>query len=163
LATKQSAHATELRHPIEIDGWSQSPGGSTVPQRPCVSTAAIIQRALDRLELRRFRDEQGRELLDVPCALAGSRNAGARPLLPKWDDVLLAFADRTRVLPEKYRRVVIGQYGDVAQTFLVDGLVAGTWRVDDGRVLAEPLEPPSATTLRELEEERLEALALVAD
>ncbi len=67
--------------------------------------------------------------------------------------------DRTRVLPERYRRVVIGQNGDVAQTFLVDGLVAGTWRVSDGRVVAEPFEKPAASVREELEREaeRLEA------
>jgi len=34
--------------------------------------------------------------------------------------VLLAFAERTRVLPEQYRRLVIRMDGDVAQTFLAD-------------------------------------------
>jgi hypothetical protein len=123
-----------------------------------------IQRALDRLELRRFRDEQGRELLDVPRApLPNPETPAPVRFLPKWDNVLLAFADRTRVLPERYRRVVIGQNGDVAQTFLVDGLVAGTWRVDDGRVAAEPFEPLSATTRRELEDEGARLEAFLAD
>ena len=44
--------------------------------------------------------------------------------------MLLAFADRTRVLPELHRKTVIGLNGDVAQTFLVDGFVAGIWRVE---------------------------------
>ena len=123
-----------------------------------------IQRALDRLELRRFRDEQGRELFDVPRApLPDPETPAPVRFLPKWDNVLLAFADRTRVLPEKYRRVVIGQNGDVAQTFLVDGLVAGTWRVDDGRVLAEPFEPLSASTRRALEDEGERLEAFLAD
>ena len=123
-----------------------------------------IQRALDRLELRRFLDEQGQELLDVPRApLPDPETPAPVRFLPKWDNVLLAFADRTRVLPEKYRRVVIGQNGDVAQTFLVDGLVAGTWRVDDGRVVAEPFEPLSASTRRELEDEGERLEAFLAD
>jgi hypothetical protein len=119
-----------------------------------------IQRALDRLELRRFRDENGRELLDVP--------RGPRPdpdirapvrFLPKWDNVLLAFADRTRVLPEEYRKTVIRMNGDVAPTFLVDGFVAGIWRVDDGRVVVEPFAALSRSVRREVEGEagRLEA------
>ena len=119
-----------------------------------------IQRSLDRLELRRFRDEQGRELFDVPRApLPDPETPAPIRFLPKWDNVLLAFADRTRVLPEKYRRVVIGQNGDVAQTFLVDGLVAGTWRVSDGRVVAEPFEKLAASVRKELQDEaeRLEA------
>jgi Winged helix DNA-binding domain len=119
-----------------------------------------IQRALDVLELRRFRDEQGRELLDVPRApLPNPDTPAPVRFLPKWDNVLLAFADRTRVLPEEHRKRVIGQNGDVAQTFLVDGFVAGTWRVDEGRVVVEPFAPFSPEVRREVEDEagRLEA------
>ena len=119
-----------------------------------------IQAALDRLELRRFRGEDGRELLDVPDApLPDPDTPAPVRFLPKWDNALLAWADRTRILPEPYRRVVIGQNGDVAQTFLVDGLVAGTWRVADGRVVATPFAPlpPSARDALEVEAERLAA------
>jgi hypothetical protein len=122
--------------------------------------AAEIQRALDSLELRRFRDEQGRELLDVPRAPLPDPDAPAPVrFLPKWDNVLLAFRDRTRVLPEPHRRKVIGANGDVAQTFLVDGFVAGTWRADDGRVSVEPFASLPRAARREVEEEaeRLES------
>src|SRR5262249_7840456 len=79
--------------------------------------------------------------------------------LPKWDNLLLAYHVRTRVLPEPYRRKVIGQNGDVAQTFLVDGFVAGTWRADGGRVVVEPFAPLSRTVKSEVADEaaRLEA------
>ena len=120
-----------------------------------------ISRALERLEpLRRFRDEQGRELLDVPRApLPDADTPVPARFLPKWDNVLLAFADRTRVLPEQYRKRVIRMNGDVAQTFLVDGFVAGIWRVEDGRVVLEPFAPLSRSVQRELGDEagRLEA------
>jgi hypothetical protein len=122
--------------------------------------APEIQRALDRLDLRRFRDEQGRELLDVPRApLPDPEKPAPVRFLPKWDNVLLAFTDRTRVLPEPYRKRVIGANGDVAQTFLVDGFVAGTWRADDGRVSVEPFAPLPRAARREVEEEagRLES------
>ena len=120
-----------------------------------------IQRSLDLLEpLRRFRDEQGRELLDVPRApLPDPDTPAPVRFLPKWDNVLLAWADRTRVLPEQYRKQVIAMNGDVAQTFLVDGFVAGVWNAEDGRVVATPFQPLSPSARRELEEEtgRLEA------
>jgi Winged helix DNA-binding domain len=120
-----------------------------------------IQRALDRLEpLRRFRDEQGRELFDVPRApLPDPEVPAPVRFLPKWDNVLLAFADRTRVLPEAYRKKVIGMNGDVAQTFLVDGFVAGTWRAEGGRLVIEPFAELSRSARREVdgEVERLEA------
>jgi hypothetical protein len=120
-----------------------------------------IGRALDRLEpLIRFRDEQGRELLDVPRApLPDPETPAPVRFLPKWDNVLLAWADRTRVLPEQYRKTVIRMNGDVAQTFLVDGFVAGMWRVDGGRVVLEPFASLPRSARRELhdETERLEA------
>jgi hypothetical protein len=120
-----------------------------------------IQRALDRLEpLQRYRDEQGRELLDVEGApLPDADTPASVRFLPKWDNVLLAWADRTRVLPEEYRKTVIRINGDVAQTFLVDGLVAGLWREDEGRVVVEPFAPLPRSVRLEVEEEaaRLEA------
>ena len=120
-----------------------------------------IQRSLDTLEpLRRFRDEQGRELLDVARTPHPSVDTPAPVrFLPKWDNVLLAWADRTRILPEEYRKTIIAQNGDVAQTFLVDGFVAGRWRFEDGRVLVEPFAPLPRGTRRELADEaaRLQA------
>jgi hypothetical protein len=120
-----------------------------------------LGRALARLEpLRRFRDEQGRELLDVPRApLPDAGTPAPVRFLPKWDNVLLAWAVRTRVLPEEYRKRVIRVNGDVSQTFLVDGFVAGTWRVDDGRIAIEPFAPLTRSVRSELEDEaeRLEA------
>jgi DNA glycosylase AlkZ-like len=124
-----------------------------------------VQRALDVLEpLRRFRDQQGRELFDVPRApLPDPDTPAPVRFLPKWDNVLLAFADRTRVLPEKYRKTVIRTNGDVAQTFLVDGLVAGMWRVEDGRVVPEPFGALSRAVRRELEDEAGRLEAFLAD
>jgi DNA glycosylase AlkZ-like len=119
-----------------------------------------IGRALELLDLRRFRDEQGRELLDVPRGpLPDPETPAPVRFLPKWDNVLLAWADRTRVLPEPYRRKVIGVNGDVAQTFLVDGFVAGTWSAEQGSVVVKPFAPlPRAVRADVAEErERLEA------
>jgi hypothetical protein len=120
-----------------------------------------IGRALERLEpLLRFRDEHGRELLDVSRApLPDADTPAPVRFLPKWDNVLLAFADRTRVLPEQYRKRVISMNGDVAQTFLVDGFVAGIWRVEKGRVALEPFSTLPRSVRRDLqgEAERLEA------
>jgi len=117
--------------------------------------------ALEALEpLRRFRGEDGRELLDLPRApLPAVDTPAPARFLPKWDSVLLAFKDRTRVLPEEYRKAVIAKNGDVAQTFLVDGVVRGTWRVEKQRVVLEPFErlPRPARTDLEEEARRLEA------
>src|SRR5688572_29372604 len=122
-----------------------------------------LDRALERLEpLRRFRDEKGRELLDVAGApLPDPETPAPVRFLPKWDNVLLGFADRTRVLPEQYRKNVIIKNGDVAQTFLVDGVVAGTWRVERGRVAIEPLAPLPRPARRALEDEAAKLAAFL--
>ena len=118
--------------------------------------------ALDALEpLRRFRDENGRELLDLPRAPLphGDTPAPVR-FLPKWDNTLLAHADRRRVLPEDLRKAVIAKNGDVTQTFLVDGVVAGSWTADrKGAIALVPFAPLPRAARREVEEEaaRLEA------
>ena len=79
--------------------------------------------------------------------------------LPKWDNLLLAFADRRRVISDEHRREVVGKNGDVAATFLVDGFVAGIWRTEAGRVRVEPFAPMPRVSRREVDDEaaRLEA------
>ena len=57
------------------------------------------------------------------------------------------------MLPEQHRKTVIRMNGDVAQTFLVDGFVAGTWRAENGRIVLEPFSSPSPAIRRELEDE----------
>jgi winged helix DNA-binding protein len=114
--------------------------------------------------LRRFRDENGRELFDVPRApLPDPDTPAPVRFLPKWDNVLLAWADRTRVLPEPYRKRVIRLNGDVAQTFLVDGFVAGTWNSVDGRVVTEPFAKLSRAAQRELADEAGRLESFLAD
>jgi hypothetical protein len=124
-----------------------------------------ISRALDRLEpLRRFRDERGRELLDVVRApLPDPETPAPIRFLPKWDNVLLAFQDRARVLPEPYRKTVIRLNGDVAQTFLVDGFVGGTWKVEKGRVVVTPFVPLSRTVAQDLKDEAERLESFLAD
>jgi hypothetical protein len=114
-----------------------------------------LEPALDALEpLRRFRSEDGRELIDLPRAPLPAADVEAPVrFLPRWDSVLLAHADRRRVLPEAYRKAVIQRNGDVRQTFLVDGLVAGTWRLERPRVVPEPFEPLPLAARRDVEAE----------
>ena len=89
-----------------------------------------------------FRDEGGRLLYDIPD---GSIPDGDTPapvrFLPMWDSLLLAYADRGRVLPAENRPTVIRKNGDFLPTFTVDGMVAGLWRADriDGRSHVTPL------------------------
>jgi hypothetical protein len=109
---------------------------------------------LEALRLRSFRDEHGRELLDLPRAPLAPADAPAPPrLLPRWDELLLAHKDRTRVLSDEHRKTVIHKNGDVQQTFLVDGMVAGLWMLERDRIALEPFEPLQRVARRELEDE----------
>jgi hypothetical protein len=110
--------------------------------------------------LRRFRDEQDRELYDLPRApLPGPVAPAPVRFLPRFDNLVLAHADRTRVIADEHRRAVIHGGGMVEATFLVDGFVAGLWRVEKGRVRIEPFEPLPRVWRGEVEDEaaRLEA------
>jgi hypothetical protein len=80
--------------------------------------------------------------------------------LPKWDNILLAHADRRRIVSDELRKAIVAKNGDVSQTFLVDGVVAGTWAADkQGKVTATPFEPLPRAVRREMDDEaaRLEA------
>jgi hypothetical protein len=118
--------------------------------------------ALERLRLRRFRAEDGEELLDLPRApLPPPDTPAPVRFLPVWDATLLAHGRRTGILPEEHRpRVFNTRTPQSVNTFLVDGVVSGTWRYEKGRVKLEPFEKLARSTRRELEDEaeRLAAL-----
>jgi hypothetical protein len=64
---------------------------------------------------------------------------------------LIAHADRRRVLPEEHavKKLVLGG----APVVLVDGFVAGTWKLDGKRVVVEPFAPLPRIVRREVNEE----------
>ncbi len=111
--------------------------------------------ALDRLPLRRFRDERGGELLDLPrAALPDPETTAPVRFLPTWDAILLVHARRTGVLPERYRPLIFTtKMPQSVGTFLVDGAVAGTWRYDDGRIRWEAFERIGRADAREVDNE----------
>ena len=104
--------------------------------------------------LRRFRDEHGRELLDLPrCPLPPADSPAPVRFLPRYDNLVLSHADRTRVISDEQRRIVIHGGGMVEATFLVDGFVAGLWRVERNRVRVEPFAPLPRVWRREVADE----------
>jgi hypothetical protein len=91
-----------------------------------------IRAALARMkDVRRFNDERGRELIDLVRAPRPSAEVAAPPrFLARFDAAILGHAapERTRILPEEYRKAVIFS-AEVWPTFLVDGMVAGRWSI----------------------------------
>ena len=114
-----------------------------------------LRPVVERLALRRFSDEQGGELLDLPRApLPPSDIPAPVRFLPTWDATLLAHARRTQILPERYRSLVFHtKTPHSVGTFLVDGAVAGAWRYERGRVQLEPYGRLSRTARLEVEDE----------
>jgi hypothetical protein len=122
----------------------------------------MLEPVLERVATERYRDEDGGELLDVPGAPLPDRDTPAPPrLLPTWDSTLLVHARRTGVLPERFRPLIFHTKNPPSTpTFLVDGEVAGTWRLDDKTGFsADPFELVPKATMREVhaEGERLAA------
>jgi hypothetical protein len=98
-----------------------------------------IQEALRSMdgELERCEGPDGSSLYDVPGGVLPPEDTPAPPrLMAMWDSALLAYADRDRLIPADYRKVVIRRNGDVLPTLLVDGCVAGVWRPFDGGIEA---------------------------
>jgi hypothetical protein len=118
-----------------------------------------LEPVAERLRLRRLRDEEGRELLDLPRAPLpdGSTPAPVR-FLPTWDATLLVHARATQILPERFRPQVFDtKTPHSTPTFLVDGAVAGKWKVERSAKKAtltlSPFERLPAGAKRELREE----------
>jgi hypothetical protein len=88
----------------------------------------VFERLRERLVA--FTDESGRELLDLADAPRPDEDVPAPArFLPDFDNLVLAHADRTRVVADEHRRGLVTKNLRVRATFLVDGVVAGTWSI----------------------------------
>ncbi len=91
-----------------------------------------------RPQLVTFRNEAGKELFDLPDAPRPDPETPVPVrLLPEFDNILLAHADRRRVIADDRLGVVIGG----KPTVLVDGFVVATWSVGkDKRVTVDYID-----------------------
>jgi Winged helix DNA-binding domain len=113
--------------PADIANWAGLPNQT-------VSTA------LERMELRHFRDEGGTLLVDLPRLPLPAPDTPAPPrFLPTWDASLLVHCRRALILPEEHRpKLFHTKTPQSSPSFAVDGAVAGKWRYEKGRILLEP-------------------------
>ncbi|ROO86831.1 winged helix DNA-binding protein [Actinocorallia herbida] len=103
-----------------------------------------------RGELVSFRDERGRELLDLPAAPRPDPGTPAPVrFLPAFDNAILGYQDRGRIIDDADRGLSVAG----ARVVLVDGRVAATWTVEAGTVAVSPLRvfsrPERAAVLEE--------------
>ncbi len=90
-----------------------------------------------RPKLAVFHDEKGRELFDLPKApRPPAKTRAPVRFLPDFDNLVLGHADRTRVVPEEHRPRLATKNLQVLPTILVDGFVAGTWKITRARAAA---------------------------
>jgi hypothetical protein len=109
-----------------------------------------------------FRDEREQELFDLPgAALPDPDTAAPARFLPEYDNVLLAHADRTRIIHPESGRAKIGE-----ANVLVDGFAAGTWKITRSRnsatLIIRPFERFSRKDSAALTREGTRLLAFLA-
>jgi hypothetical protein len=153
-----------LGRPLDPDGsvdelvvrYLRAFGPASVPDIATWSGLTGLQAVVERLspKLRRFADPSGRTLHDVTDGLLPDAGTAAPPrFLPDFDNLWLSHADRTRIVPEVHRTRLIKKNASGCPVFLVDGFVAGAWRLERRRtsttLVIDPFEP-LATTDRDM-------------
>jgi hypothetical protein len=100
-------------------------------------------------------------LYDLPGALRPDPSTPAPPrFLPEFDNVLVAYADRTRLIPPPFRDAIVRDLG--RPWLLVDGFIAASWhRAGDG-IVVEPLRRLTTDEIAEITAEGERLLSFVA-
>ena len=123
---------------------------------------AVVARL--RPQLRTFRDERGRTLLDLPDApLPDPDTPAPARFLPAFDNAVLGFDDRSRIVDDADRGLSV----QGARFLLVDGRVAGTWTIaragDTPHVVVAPHRRLTAAERDDVMEEGARLVAFLSD
>ena len=102
--------------------------------------------AVPRARLRTFAGPDGGQLLDLPDAPRPGPDVPAPPrFLPEYDNLLLSFAERSRVIPHRRPVPLPPGNGGCGGTLLVDGLWQADWKIvkakDQAVLQIEPFVP----------------------
>jgi hypothetical protein len=161
LAEEWLGHALEADPPLErlVTRYLAAFGPASVMDVQAWSGLTRLKAVAERMDLRTYRDESGRVLYDLPDApLVPADTPAPVRFLPWFDNLIVGYADRGRMLTDERRaRVCVG--AAVYPTFLVDGAVAGMWDIADDSLVMRPFAPLPDSTRAELEEEGARLLA----
>lgn len=145
-------------------------GPASVKDMQIWSGLSRLQPVVDALrpELTIFRDEQGRELFDLPGAPLPSADTPAPVrFIPDFDNFVLAHNNRQRVIADMYRPFVFPGRSSVLPTFLIDGFVRGVWQIErtstGAKLIIQPFESLSSETRQNLCAEGEQLLRWAAD
>ncbi|MBV9227737.1 MAG: AlkZ family DNA glycosylase [Chloroflexi bacterium] len=144
-------------------------GPASVQDLQTWSGVSRLKVAIEELrpQLSTFRDEQGRELFDLPDAPRPEADTPAPVrFLPDFDNLLFGHADRRRVIADEYRSTIfVGN--SRCTSFLVDGFVCGRWNVErraaSANLVIEPFEPLSPSVKNEVQEEGERLMRWISD
>jgi hypothetical protein len=121
--------------------------------------------ALPRVTTIPYLDEKGTELFDLPRRpLPPASTPLPVRLLARWDQPLLAYADRERIIPPEVEPLKLTLSGD--QTITVGGRVAASWQLevagDRGNLVVTPHTEVPRSALPGIREEARRTAAIVA-
>ncbi|HEU4842461.1 MAG TPA: winged helix DNA-binding domain-containing protein, partial [Ilumatobacteraceae bacterium] len=133
----------------EIASWAGVNVGAVTP--------AVRSMSLDR-----YRATDGKVLLDLPgLAVPPATTPLPVRFIGNWEALLLVHARRAEILAEADRPRIFGvRTPHSFSTFLVDGVVTGTWRHEDGRIVVEPWRALSVSERAAVDEEAIRLAAL---
>ena len=116
-------------------------GPASVADAQAWSGLSRLREVTDRLgsRLRAFTGPDGADLLDLPDAPRPDPDVPAPPrFLPEYDNLLLSYAERSRVIPHRRPVPLPPGHGGCGGTLLVDGRWQGDWKISRGVLEIEP-------------------------
>jgi hypothetical protein len=125
-------------------------------RRDVAAWSGVAQRdfAWERVETVIYEDEHGTELLDLPGAPLPPADTPLPPrFLAHWDQPLLAYADRERIMAPEIQALQLTLSGD--PTVTVDGRVAASWAIRDDVLEVTPHVELSRAQRKAVREEAL--------
>ena len=134
-------------------------GPATIADMQRWSGFSPLREVVDPLkvpQLLTFRGEEGQELFDLPDGPSRAR-AASFPLYD-FDNLLLSYADRSRVITDDFHRHSFRPHGPVPSVVLIDGFTAADWTItqsgDTATLKIRPYAPVSESSCRRADRRR---------